>query len=509
MSSPSQPPLPAQKKLPSPAVPWLILGLLLGFSLLTTQWLSQPFHGHHGWDNLRLAMSVQNYLRYGYVDYQGLQVINLYPLESPEQASIYRSSPPTLAIISSLSARAFSFSEFSVRLPNVWISLISICLFYQLGRQLYGSRSAMLSSYFFVCSPFVLYFSQVVNWEAGNGIISSLLLITFWAYKQQPSRQRALALYLLAFAGLWFSDFIAYLLSCLFLYSLWFGDRRLQIFSFSLGLMGLVGLFTWLAYTTGFFSANGIDELWGKVALRGSNTVEEGQNITLLGYLQLLALRLCYGLSPFILLLGAYGVFLHWGRPRPPKFAPADGLVLVLLGASLFYTTLWRNATYIHDYFLYSMAAPLCLWAGQAIDHIWGQGRGWLPSNRAQRFADAFLLGQALFALAVFNFFINYKHQNLMDLAALLKAQTSTEDRIAFNLDFDIYGPLVDYYSYREISYLEYELGQEQALPAQLQGYDYFILCTPDLSQENPLWQARARLLTEFCYLIPLEGLEG
>ncbi|MBZ0310775.1 MAG: glycosyltransferase family 39 protein, partial [Anaerolineae bacterium] len=132
---------------------WIMTLLLLGFWLTATRWLNKPFIGHHDWDNVLLSITVLNYETNGYLEHHGLQQRT--PEWTPQQQPyLYRSTPPTFAILLSLAVRAFSFDELTLRIPNILLSLVSISVFYQFVRQLYGKTAGLWGAFFFASAPF-------------------------------------------------------------------------------------------------------------------------------------------------------------------------------------------------------------------------------------------------------------------------------------------------------------------------------------------------------------------
>ncbi|NJL94114.1 MAG: hypothetical protein HC915_10500 [Anaerolineae bacterium] len=468
---------PAQRVVPHLA---LLTALLLGYFGITSHWLNKPFIGHHDWDNVLYALTARNYLRYGYLEYGAIQFYNLFPVESEAELSVYRSNPPTLAILQSLSVRAFGFHEMFIRLTTVFLSLISIAVFYQLARHLMSRRAALLAAFFFAFSMQVIYFARTPNFESGNVVLANAFLLAFVRWRRLGSPRRWGLAAGLAFAGLWYGHFMAFVLVALFGWALLRSTRREMLAIFGLGCAGLLGLATWMTYNTEFFDAQVIDELVDLWTYRTSDSrIERADTFTLVDYLRVNGFRLIYSTSPFVLLLAAWGVYRQSRGPRRAEVA----IPWVLVVAGLLYTSLFRNATYLHDYFLYYFVPPLALWAGHGFTQVWPHP-GWLPRNRPQRFAGAGLMGHFFLVLGVIYILVyRLNNESFLWLAENIAEQTAQTEQVASNLPY--LGPNVSYYAYRNLTYEQpYTANDLERLLLQ-EGFALFWLCDaptpPDL----------------------------
>lgn len=479
---------------------WFLTLLLLLFFALATAWLDKPFTGHHDWDNVLYTHAVRNYLKFGYSDLGYIQVYS--PLKSlPDDldrsgAYVYRHNPPTLAILQSLSVRAFADSEAFIRLPNIIITLFSITIIYQLSKAMYGRRTAVRVTFFFAFAPLVVYFSRAVNHEAGNIFFVNAMLLAYlhWTRKKQPS-SLAIA-HMLAFAGLWFGHFMAFFLVFFFIYGLIWGTREEKIAIFTICLAGFVGFATWITYTTKGFDSYILEEFEEIFTQRTSTSAGDSatvESFNTLDYLGRMLLRISYGFSFFGFLFALFGIYSLYKQGMKRQ----DYLIWAHLIAGLVYTTLWRNATWIHDYFTYYVVAPLAIWAGYGLHIVWPHGST-KPRNRPQLYAWGGLIGHVVLVMAVSVVLIALSNRSFLTVADLVAERTTEDERIATNLPYR--GPHIEFYAERTISFdVKFDVNRLDEV-FTTRGYDFYLVCN---LREAPNWPPQVTVEeAKSCYAV-------
>jgi|GEM_PF-4313192 len=431
---------------------WLLALLLVSF-LLSTRWLNKPFIGHHDWDSVLVSIQVLNYHELGYFKHYGMQIRTQLHMHPTDDLTIYRSTAPTFAIALALWAEATSFNELTLRLFNIFINLVAISVFYQLAWQLFRKRRIVrFATAIYATLPFVIYFPAVVNWEVGIHLIMLLTVLCYlrwWRY-QNPIMLGYLAF--LAILGIWYFFTMPWLLLTLFGHSLLFGDRRHQVTTFSVGLIGALALVVWGFYTTEGFDPHVIQEIQDHLAYRSSdaaNTPTDESTATWGNYLTRYASRLLYALSPFTLFFALWGARRAFSKQNPER--PTLGIIAAMAITIVCNNLMWRNASFLHDYYMYGLVAPAALWAGYGLDYIWGNNRSWMARNRLQRFASAFIIGHILFALTMTNFFANFGNTPIVWLSDGIRTHTAIGETAATDLSY--LGPHIEFYAERNINY--------------------------------------------------------
>ena len=86
--------------------------------------------------------------------------------------------PPLSFYLNGLSVAVFGGTEFAVRLPNLYASLISVALLFALARRLYDLTTAHLAAWILALSPFAILFSVTVFIDP---LLTTFVLAALWA----------------------------------------------------------------------------------------------------------------------------------------------------------------------------------------------------------------------------------------------------------------------------------------------------------------------------------------
>jgi 4-amino-4-deoxy-L-arabinose transferase-like glycosyltransferase len=392
-----------------------------------------------------------------------------------------------MGIYVSLFVRVLGDFEATIRIPLILMSLVGISLFYQLASQLYGRRVGTMATFFFALTPCVIYFSRNANWEVGSNLLSTGLILSYLNWLRRHQRKHLVLAYVFAFCGLWWMNDMGFLLLVLFGYSLIFGNRQEKLHTLGMGLVGLFSLGTWFFFTSSGFDKDALDAIWRQYQLKTSDTAG-GQGVaesfTILDYGRVFALRLAYGISPFMVgfsLLGGY----HLYRQARARSLPREAyLVFVMLISAAIHDIFWSNSTYLHDYrMLYIFVTPLSLLAGYGMGSIWMHS-SFLPQTRPQRLAGGGVLGHAMLSLAVSIFLINFSNTAIPWMAEQVKTLTSPDERTVTNLVYR--GPHVSYYADRSVTF-DFDYDPDAVGEGLREGkYDFFFYCRKINDPEIP-----------------------
>ena len=447
---------------------FIVTALLLFFFGMATLWLNRPFIGHHDFINVQHINRARNYWDFGFFAHHGLQITNL-PHQADAPAIIYRNTPPGLSITLSFAIKAFSTTEATTRIYGIFITLISISIFYRLGLAILSRRGALLATLFFASAPQVIYFSTINTPEIP---VTPFALGLMWAYAtwiKHPRRRYEWVMGICGFLGIWFFYFMPWLLAAIFLHSLFTGTRRQQWMTLRVGLVGAVSLALWILAISDGFDRQVIQETLDYIQYRSSTTGVEREvpvNFTVFQFVGRYVFYLVYGLSLFGLFFSIFGAYV----------AP-NGIIVTMFGAAFLHTLFWRNATYIHDLFIYPLIWSLVLWAGHGLDVIWKNRRGIIPTRRLHRVADGILFGHLVLAIAVVIFLAQFENSPIMWLSENIRENTPDGGVAATNLAN--LGPHIEYYAEREVIYgVDYS---ELERLFQEERHDLYMYCDPDV----------------------------
>jgi hypothetical protein len=210
------------------------------------------------------------------------------------------------------------------------------------------------------------------------------------------------------------------------------------------------------------------------------------------------ALRLAYGISPFLIALSIVGIY--FGNRQQ------NALLAILFLTALVHTTVWRNATFIHDFFMYSFTPAFAAWAGHGAATLWRNNKSWLPRTSPQRLMGGAVFGHLFLMLVVVQFFAGLSNDLILWVAERIAERTLPSDYIATNLTDS--GPHREFYARRGIVY---DVSYSPDLLDQPGGYDFYLLC---LAKDDPVPEWSAGMYVEElkpCYAITRNsaGLPG
>jgi 4-amino-4-deoxy-L-arabinose transferase-like glycosyltransferase len=100
--------------------------------------------------------------------------------------------PPLSFYLNGLSVLIFGGTEFAVRLPNLFASVVSVALLWALARRLYDARTGLLAAWLLALSPFAILFSVTVFIDP---LLTAFVLAGLWAACAPAPRPRLAALF--------------------------------------------------------------------------------------------------------------------------------------------------------------------------------------------------------------------------------------------------------------------------------------------------------------------------
>ncbi|MCE2490247.1 MAG: glycosyltransferase family 39 protein [Anaerolineae bacterium] len=106
-------------------------------------------------------------------------------------------NPPLYYVLLNISTRFLGDSEFSLRLPSLWLVLIAIALTWQLARRNFGRQSAWLALWLAACSAPLWWAAQEARMYALLALLLPVLLLAWQELLRRPQRRQWLLLVIL------------------------------------------------------------------------------------------------------------------------------------------------------------------------------------------------------------------------------------------------------------------------------------------------------------------------
>lgn len=330
--------------------------------------ISSAFSGfdHNANNGAFYSLIAKNFLQYGLLKTHFAMAQDIFPVR-PEPHAFYIHHPPLLALAVALFFRIFGEHEWAARLVPISLSVASLPLVFLIGRELWGKRAGFIATTVFAIAPMFRIYGRMVNFEP---VLTFFIVLFVFSYLQWTGGKKR---YLWVMCGALFlgglTDWpIFFLLPLLGLHYVAFGKK-----SGWAVLPGLaaVSVFGALYIQLCSLPANLYDDLIKILLFRtNAGTTSAGSKITLQKlFSQLYAFSdTCFTLP--LLALGACGPIAalnpRYGDRKKRFFG--FSLLLGLFGFCLANVVVFRNGSYIHNYWNYYALAPLALSAGVVLD---------------------------------------------------------------------------------------------------------------------------------------------
>lgn len=339
-------------------LPVIVLVLLLAWALLTIQ-LGAPWFGYHDENGAWVSSAVQNYHLYGAWNLRLLPTLNPGPA-GPENYEIYVHQPPLVVWLAALASVPFGLNEASMRFVPASLTLVSVAAFYVLTRRLYGPRRAGVSAALYAFNPMMAYFGQMPNHEAmalATGMSYAAMLVN---WLRRPSKQRFLALAVLAGIASWITWTAILYVALLTSVAVVLGKRLHRRSALILGVITLLSLAALLVFYASQYP-DAIKSLLESFLYRSSSQSSgPGSAAFSWGeYARRVVLGTIILVSPGLFVLGLVGVVPVVRRTS----RLSAGILIALAGVGLSYMLVFRNASFIHSYLAIYLVPPLAMGA--------------------------------------------------------------------------------------------------------------------------------------------------
>jgi 4-amino-4-deoxy-L-arabinose transferase-like glycosyltransferase len=456
----------------------ITLLLLIVFALLTIR-LDTRWTGHHDENGLWISSAIRSYELYGAAEVNYLQVTNAGPA-APETYRYYVHHPPLIvwsgALLSQLTgyAGADRPHEAVVRLVAVYATMIHLAAFYVVVRRLYNPRWALWVTALYTLTPMILYFGRMPNHEPLALAFIMPFVAIYINWLRRPTTVRWVSMALLAALAMWTAWGAAFIFAGLGMAALWLGNgkQRRQI----IALGGVTVAFTLAVPLFYEFQRSGsIQDLIDAFFFRTSNQEfsQGSDDFTAPQFVLVVFGHLLQRTGFAIPLLGFVGLWIVARREDNMR----RGVIFGLVGGALAYILVFRNASFIHDYYKIYFMPGLTLAASVAIVAAFAsRPRGY---RRLYRPLVVSLVIVSLFSNAYFFVLLHRSGEGTltMPLSTDIAALTTPDDRIASNLQRENTG--VEYYAFRNI---RWEVSPEAFLDTP--ALDVYVWCP--LSTETP-----------------------
>lgn len=445
--------------------------LIFGAFLLSIN-INKPYIGHHDFNSAFFSQIARNLTRVNIASSKLGQVLGSGPLD-PKHLSYYIDNVPLHPWLIALSFRFFGQGEFQARIISSLASLGSIFFIYKITKKLFAEKlglfsksAAILAGLLYVTSPMFIYFGSNVFPEPLAIFFS---LSSFYFFILYLAKRRVLDFYLLLISStlslltVWGSYF---LVPFLILYYLVFEDKKdiKKILIFAFLPFIVFGLF--LLHLLILRGTNFVPPLASAFTSRLNIPSQGGFQISSKSFFwEEFHRTLAYYSKTTIALSLAW--FLLFAREIVKKdYIKKSFLLLSLMLWGISYPLFFRQAAFIHDYFLIYLSPFIAISASVTAVTILKKVK---PKNAAHVVTILFVIGLPLIQFSQTKNFTsallstNGSKQG-MELGRMLAKSTGPEDKILvlsgqFGAHFGVF---MSYYADRIIDYQDFVLSDFQ-----------------------------------------------
>ena len=341
------------------------VALTAGLAVVWSVRISSPWVALHDFNGAVWSQAAHNHLRAGLAQTRGVPAGFYFgPLPIPPDG-YYVHHPPILPLLITGMFALFGEHEWAARLVPIAGSLASVGLLWLLVRSCAGERAATLSAAVLALQPMTLSIGRMVNFEPCTlpWMLAALWCLRRWQRTGRPAwRAGVLACFL---AGLWTSWHMSLFAAALAAWLLAERRGRETRLAWEILLLTAFSAAMFLAWIR-LARPDAWADLGTAFRLRLSHRTEAqftwGQWLVRQGeYLGGRITPLTWALG----LVGAVGASKSGGR-EGVRWLYRAALVIFLMNAG--YVTVFRNASYIHDYSGFFFVAPLAMMGGLALE---------------------------------------------------------------------------------------------------------------------------------------------
>lgn len=467
--------------------PAIIAVLLIAWALLMFRVGSEWF-GHQENNGAWISVAVRNYQQHGFFELGGIVDLNTHPLG---ETIPYTHHPPIAVWLAAFPVLLAGYDEAMIRFGAAACTLIGGAAFYALARQLSGRKAALWSMIFYLLTPMMAYFGRMPDHEAPALLFVLLFANVLVAWLRHPTSGKWWALAVLTVLTVWTAWGGVIMLAALGVMALFFTRRRIAVIM--LGVVALAALIALLGYYL-IFVPDAVTDLIDVFVWRTSSTSFERGSVAFTwgDYALLLVVRLLTLYTPSVIGLFIIGVFCLRYQHRLQRAVP-----LALLFGGIIYLLIFRNASYIHDYYLIYTAPAIALLAGQGITFV---------AARHSRFLRPLVTMLLILLLPSTLFYLSQLYGGSdpnqgLEFARRIEAHTTADALIMTSLP--TIGESLEFYAERGIEWdtpLEEILSNANAFS----GAAYYLNCDPASALPDDVPRLNNVEIAPGCFMIRL-----
>jgi len=417
----------------------VVLLLLIMWGLLTL-FIDRPFMGHHDANGIWLGSAARNLRLYGPAQMTWIPVLNRGPIP-PATPDYYVNHPPLVVWLSALSESLFGEGELALRFVSAASTMIGLAGFYVLCRRLFGERRALLCLALYAFTPMIIYFGRMPNHEPLALAFVLPLAAIFVRWLRAPTPIRAGWLFLLTIGAVWSAWASVFFIVAFALVGWLFTRGRTRLIALALGAWSVLNALAII----GFYWLQNPDTLaiLRSIFISRTGNVAFGEEAFSWGdFVATTLVHLVADLGLGLLILSLLGMVALWRDADHRRRA----LLFASGAAGLAYILVFRQVSYIHDYYKIFLTPFLAISAAYAIIWVWQRPR---KQYYLRVLVAGLLIPSALFNVVILShwYFTDRDDDNLR-FARFVAANTSPEQTILTNIPFN---PPVEYYAHRHM----------------------------------------------------------
>lgn len=418
-----------------PRIPFALLGILIVSWGLMMINIDLPWWEQGSDNGAWISAAVRNYDRLGADNTRLLPILNFEPVTNPDDYYTYINHPPIIVWQTAITSALFGFNEMSFRYLASMMTLISTAGFYVLLRRLtHNQTQALWGTALYALTPMMLYYGRMPDHEAPALAFVMILFTALVNLAHRINRRDFVILLIATFLCAWTAWAVIIFIGFVGLWFLWLNPRRNWKIFLALALATVGSLALLIGYYQAVYPAT-ITELLDQFVFRSSNqSLSRGSaTFTMTEFLWQNFIHIVSLYTPSLLFLSGLGIWFT--RKRADR--TTIGMIVILFLSALTYFLVFRNATYIHNYYKIYLAPALALSASFAmIAHQ-------TYRRRARRITSAVMQGFIVGGVVTGWFFFSLLHQSadrpqLDEMRQLLADHTQAGDTVLTNVDYGI-----------------------------------------------------------------------
>ena len=344
-----------------------VILILLGSLAVQLYEIDEPWVGLKDYNGAAYGIISRNFVKHGFTGMNFGTSMRPGPLVEGE-ITYYLHHPPVFYYLVAVSYNLFGVHEWSARLVPILFSILALFFFFRLVRKIWGVEAAYYSSFFLAFLPMNSYFSRIVLQE--SAIMLGVVLLTGMYVRWRETRRSCEYWKLVAiffFFGM--IDWPAYYLLPLFTLHTLIVDRgkesvgRMRMFLLPLFGLLLFSIFLGFCFLIAQYQGGAglLESFIFRSAVKTDYLV-----YSFIDFFKIEAIRSYRYFTPFVLILSACWVFSALRSKRRDHLERELYAVIFLL-FGLIHVFLWKDASWIHEFWMFHLSTGLCLTAGLAI----------------------------------------------------------------------------------------------------------------------------------------------